>query len=179
MLEARLRYSGLALEMLGVFTVVHGLRAKGRLFNKPSIRALLARALKTFPKWPGRQATIHGSAGIALGGMKVAGGSMSVWHGAADQSLERRVEALEKNLESLRQDHRDAVKDLREADDQLRRNFKSESADRRTSDQELRRKIEGIGAESLHIEVMGVLWIVVGVVLATASAELATLLRLF
>jgi hypothetical protein len=37
-LEDRLRYGGLALELLGIATVILGIRGRRRLFNRPSLR---------------------------------------------------------------------------------------------------------------------------------------------
>ena len=44
-----LRFAGLALQLLGVSTVLRGLRDRGRLFNKPSIVASTRAWFSRFP----------------------------------------------------------------------------------------------------------------------------------
>jgi hypothetical protein len=172
--ELRIRYSGLVLELLGIITVIVGLRHKGRLFNKPSLRQRLAQAMQSFPSWPGRNRTVALS-GVSISATAGVAGRLSAWHSATDTSLERRIAALEKNIESLKLDHAEAVKALRTADEQIRHSLESESTERKSVDADLKRKIDGIGGDGLHVEAMGIIWVVFGAILTTVSTELASL----
>jgi hypothetical protein len=55
--------------------------------------------------------------------------------------------------------------------------LQSESRSRESTDQILRTKLEELTTGSLHLELIGFIWIVMGVVLATAAVEIAWLLE--
>jgi len=166
----------LLLELLGVATVIAGLKDKSRLFNKPTIRQYIRASLSDFPKWPGADLniTLQGISISASAGMV---GRLSVWSKPTDDSIEKRVAALERNIESLKADQAEAVQSLRTADDTIRGALKKEVAESRAAEQDLRTKVEGLGADGIHIEAIGVIWIVFGTILSTASSELAKLVQ--
>lgn len=172
--ELRVRYTGLLLELLGVATVIAGLTDKSRLFDRPSLGSYIVSSVKEFPRWPGADVNVA-LTGVSLSASTGMVARLSAWSRAADDSLEKRVAALEKNIESLKADHSEAVQALRKADESLRNDLKREVAESRAAELDLRKKLEGLGADGLHIEALGVLWVVVGTILSTISSELAKL----
>jgi hypothetical protein len=173
--EERIRFSGLVLELLGVCTVVYGLREKGRLFGK-SWSQRLSRALSNFPRWP-KPPRIDSMSASALGNATMQG-RMSGWMNVpADASLERRVQALEYNLNTLQQEQQASVQELRTADASLRASIENENTQRIAAETEARKKLEGLGGDGIHIEEMGIVWLIFGTILATASQEIAALLN--
>jgi len=81
--------------------------------------------------------------------------------------------AAEANLTTLRTE-------LGEVDEQTRGEVKqrveavnAERQAREAAVRDLRTHLEGLGAEGLHVEMTGIFWLVVGVVLATIPGEVA------
>jgi len=171
-LEDRLRYCGLVLELLGIATVVLGIIGKRKLFKKPTLREHIRAWFDGRPRWGRRQQAIltaTGSLGIASGAAK-----LSMWRGIPpNASLEDRVAAVEQNLSTLRTELANAEKEIQNEARQRTESIAAERRARETAMSEMQAQLEGMGAESLHVEMTGVFWLVVGVVLDTISAELA------
>jgi hypothetical protein len=171
-----LRYCGLAFQLLGILTVVSGLRDKRRLFNRPSLLDNVRRWMKRRPRWGAKPQTIlvTGTGSISLSGSA----KLSVWRGApADGSVEARLDALEANLATLRTEQAETAKELQEATRKTNEAVGTERRARESAVTALRVQFEGLGAGGLHVEMMGVFWLVVGVVLATVSGEIAVALK--
>jgi hypothetical protein len=171
-----LRYCGLAFQLLGILTVVSGLRDKRRLFNRPSLLENIRRWLDRRPRWGAKPQTIL-AAGIGsislLGSLKV-----SVWRGTpADASIDARLAALEANLATLRTEQAESAKEFQEATRKTNETVDAERRARESAVTALRVQLEGLGAGGLHIEMMGVFWLVLGVVLATVPGEIAAALK--
>ena len=67
--ELQIRISGLALQWLGIGTVAIGLRETRKLFERPSLIALLCAWLSRFPRWRRDVRVIAGSGSLGLTGM--------------------------------------------------------------------------------------------------------------
>lgn len=171
-----LRYCGLAFQLLGILTVVSGLRDKRRLFNRPSLLENIRRWLDRRPRWGAKPETIllAGTGSISLSGSA----KLSVWRGTpADASVDARLAALEANLATLRTEQAETAKELQEATRKTNEAVDAERRARESGVTALRVQLEGLGAGGLHVEMMGVFWLVVGVVLATVPGEIAAALK--
>lgn len=87
--------------------------------------------------------------------------------------------ALEANLVTLRTELAETAKEFQEATRKTNEAVDAERRARESAVAALRVQLEGLGAGGLHIEMMGVFWFVVGVVLATVSGDLAATLKWF
>jgi hypothetical protein len=171
-----LRYCGLAFQLLGILTVVSGLRDKRRLFNRPSLLDNVRRWIKRRPRWGVKPQTIlvAGTGSISLS----LSGKLSVWRGSPpDASVEARLDALEANLATLRTEQAETAKELQEATRKTNEAVDTERRARESAVTALRVQLEGLGAGGLHVEMMGVFWLVLGVVLATVPGEIAVALK--
>jgi len=170
-LEDRLRYCGLTLELLGIATVVLGIIGKRKLFKKPTLLQNLRAWLGRHPFRQTQHAIVTGTASLASVSARA---KASLWaRTPPDASLEGRVAAIEQNLDTLRTELGNVEKELQ---DEARLRMESIDAERRARDagmSEMRAQLERLGAESLHVEMTGVFWLVLGVVLDTIPAELA------
>lgn len=146
--------------------VMAGLRGRRIMFDRAGLldrwRAWLARR----PAWGGRSEVIGVGAAEALSaGVRA---RVSVWSRVSpEDSLEARVAALAANVETLKKEQAETARELRE---ELRKQTEDMNSERRVWESaigELRRKLETLGAGSLHIEMAGVWCFVFGVVLAT------------
>jgi hypothetical protein len=176
--EFWLRFCGFGFELLGILTVVSGLRDKQRLFNLPSFGENIRRWLDRRPRWGAKQyAPLEAKAGIyALSGMSA---KLSVWRGTpADAPIEARLAALEANLATLKTEQAESAKEFQEVARKTNEAIDAERRARESTVTALRVQLEGLGAGGLHIEMMGIVWLFLGVVLTTFPGEIAAVLAL-
>ena len=173
--DDRIRYCGMTLELLGVFTVATGLRAKRRLFKRPSFLEHFQQWLDRRPRW---RATTHTVMAAGVGSLSLSGSAkISVWRGvASDATLEARVAAIEANLETLRREQAEIAKQIHVEARSRTEALDSERRARESAVSTLENQLDTLGAGGLQIEAAGLFWLVLGVVLATVSSELAWLL---
>jgi len=174
-LDDRIRYCGMILELLGVFTVVAGLREKRRLFKRPNILEHLRQWLGRRPRWGARTQTVIVT---GTGNLSVVGGAkISVRQGVApDATLETRMAAIEANLETLRSELTETAKELNDKIRNSTEALDSERWKRESAVSALQTQLDTFGAGGLHIEAAGLFWLVLGVVLASAPTEVASIL---
>jgi len=171
-----LRYCGLAFQLLGILTVVSGLRDKRRLFNRPSLVESIRLWIHRRPRWGAKQQTISVA---GTGSIQISGSArVSVWRGVpADASVEARLAALEENLATLKTEQSEAEKRFQEATRKTNEAVDAERRARKSAIGSLRVQLEKLGAGGLHVEMMGVFWLVLGIVLATVPGEIAAVLK--
>ena len=174
--EPCIRYTGLALQLMGIGTVIWGIRETRALFGYPSIRTKIAAWFQRFPLW-GHNSTV-GATGMAVGlsGGKVQSRSK---HGpiGPNPTLGARVAALEKNIDAIH-DRIDATqKEFDSALTVVGNDIKAETQIRQDDGGEMRKALETMGTGGIHISVVGASWLLVGVVLTTAAPELADFLK--
>lgn len=175
-LEAHVRYCGLAFELIGILTVAIGLDGKRRLFNRPNLLDPLRGWWKRRPRWGGK-AQIINLAGISSSSSAVSG-KCSIWRGVApNASIEDRLAALEENVKTLRIEHADTAKRVEEEAQKQDAAVASEHRARELSTNEIKKKIETLGVGGLHLEAVGLVCLILGVILATASTEIASNLK--
>lgn len=176
--EDHLRYSGLVLQLLGIATVLDGLRHRRRIFDRPTPATSLFRWLARFPRWPGRPQTfsLTGTGGLSISG----GGEPQCWRAVPTEgSVEPRFAALEANLDTLRAQQAKTTRQLQEETAKRVEGLDSERQLRESADRELAVNLDTLGAGRLHVETAGVVWLILGVVLATVPSEIAGLVDWF
>jgi len=167
-----MRYAGLALQLLGVATVIRGLRDRGRLFDKPPLLVSAKAWLGNFPTFSPKSVTLSAS-GLA---MTSASGTLSVdvWRAYRDEdAIEQRFIALAQNLDTVREELSQTATRLADQVGSVQEALRGEQSSREAEIQRLSRKLVDLGAGGLHVELVGVVWLVAGIVLATVPAELA------
>ena len=173
--EVRIRYCGLGFELAGIVTVALGLEDRRRLFDRPNPFQLTWDRLKQWwSKWwrpknhvftpePGEYLTTGLSA------------KASVWRIApSGSSLDERVSVLESNIASLRNEEADISKAIQEETRKRGEAQASECQAREAADNTLMKKLQELGAGSLQLEWLGIVWLLLGVILATTSSEIAS-----
>lgn len=104
------------------------------------------------------------------GSTVVGRGAVSCGPGA---SLEQRVSALESNMVALAKEQGEFSTALSQETAKREEQLASERKVRNEADKELQNKLQELGAGNLHLEWMGILFLLFGVILATTSDELA------
>ena len=175
--EDQIRYCGLLLQLLGVGTVVALLADKTTTFGRLGPLAYLRERISARPRFRPQSQTIALS-GVAAS-TAIGSAHLSVWRNpAAGASVEDRLAAMEGNVEGLKQDLQWNAQQNRQVSDQLRTQMDTERATRQSSVTAVEQRLERFGAGGLHIEAAGLLWLVVGIVLATVPLEIAKLFGL-
>lgn len=177
-LDDGLRYAGLILQILGVVTVAIGLRDRRQTFQKLGLPRLFLQWLARFPRYAPKPHIIsaQGIASASAVGSAYGFG----WHGVPDNAtVEDRLVALQKNLDTVKQLALDAQKQAQVEAAKLDSKLEAERREREASDRALGAKLESVGAGNLHLEGAGVFWLIVGVVLGTAPNEMAALVGWF
>lgn len=171
----RIRYCGMTLELLGVLSVAAGLREKRRLFKRPSLLEYLQQWLGRRPRWKRESHTISAT---GIGSASAVGSARcSVWRGVAPEAtLEARVTAIEANLITLRDEHADTARQVGEEARIRAEALASERRVRESAVTAIQTQLDTFGAGGLHIETAGLFWLFLGIVLATASTEVAWIL---
>ena len=174
--DDHVRYSGLVLQILGIATVVHGLRDRRRLFNRPSFIDHLFAWLAKRPRWGAKPQTISFSGTEVVTVSDTA--KLSVWRGVPpDAPIDARLSALESNIETLKTEQAEMSKELQDETRKRVDALDSERRSRESADVELRTRVDTLGAGGLHLETAGLLWLIVGVVLGTVPAEIWSALK--
>jgi len=84
---------------------------------------------------------------------------------------------LEANLLTLREEQTETAQELRQLATRTDQAVTSERGARESAVPTLRGQLEGFGIGDLHIEMSGIFWLFLGVVLATIPGEIACALR--
>lgn len=168
--EPRVRLTGLVLQVLGLGTVIWGIRKTGHLFGHPSLIDAITAWLSRFPRY---QPRILGAVGTATG-VGTASMRMSVRAAVPEGAgLEKRVEVLERNLDYVRTEVGELHNELDMARNELRDAVKKETKERTEADHQLSQRLEAAQTSGLYVAATGTAWLFIGVSMSTASLELA------
>jgi hypothetical protein len=173
--EPVIRLTGLVLQLMGIATVIWGISETRALFGHPSL-------MRKARAWLGRFPLLRRDITVAVGGA-----SLSTDMGRAraygthspgpNPTVESRLDALEKNVarihERISQTQAEMDEGFQRSADALKREEQSRSAE----DAAIREKLEATGTGGVHISAIGASWLFVGIILSTASPEIAALIK--
>ena len=92
-------------------------------------------------------------------------------------TIETRIDALEKNLALIHERISSIEKEVGEEFQKAAKALINEEKARQTVDRGIYEKLESAGTGGIHISAIGALWLFSGVILSTASIEIADLLK--
>lgn len=168
-LERGIRVAGMLLQLVGFALVAFVLMNTGKLFARAQPVQFIRAWLRRFPKY-GPRNVILGAGGATLG-VFTASGRGRVTSGP-NTPLEDRVAMLERGYASLfdevgKVDERLVahVKDTKDS-------FTRESSDRKLAIDQVTERLTSAVAGDLHLQILGVVLFVLGVIAASASPEL-------
>ena len=105
-------------------------------------------------------------------------GRASVTYNAGpNATLDARVEALEKNMASIRNEIAAVEAERDDGFQKVKEEIRSEVQAQEADDKKLGEKVEASATGGIHISAIGASWLFVGVALSTAAPELATLVN--
>jgi hypothetical protein len=178
--EAGFRWIGLALQLLGVGTVVVNIRGTRAQFGQPSILARTATWWRQRPRFRSRLVIVPGAGSLSFSSGRA---GVDIWHDLdpnAASVIEARLDAAEKNLIWLRDRLNENAGDTERKLQQQTNALEQEKRDRASNDDTIRTTLKTAQTGGLHVSMMGVCWLFVGIVMSTVPNELACLAnRLF
>lgn len=171
--EPLIRFDGFVLQLFGLVTIIIGITGTRKLFGLPGLGAQFLEWLAQRPRLRQGTRTIRGVGGLASATASGRGKLRSTV--GPDASLEERVRVLEANFEAL---DRSMDAQQRQLDDLRSTSEEALNAERRTRQEKVRRVEEKLAqAETggIFISFVGVIWLIVGLFITTASQEIAAL----
>jgi hypothetical protein len=171
--EQALRILGLLLQLLGIATVMVGIRTTRRQFGHRSLAATSLAWFRRFPRC--RPPPIDLGGGLSTAGVE-AMGSGQVRAGRVDDSAEAWLNALQKDMDGAYTYLGRLEADLNAAISQHKGAVDQEARDREAGDRALRSMLESTQTGGLSLSTVGATWLFVGVILATVAPELSGVL---
>jgi hypothetical protein len=169
--EPVIRITGLVLQLFGISSVIWGISETRALFGHPSIASKTKAWFGRFPPIR-RYAPVPGD-GLSVSASIISGRMHSVHTPDPNATVEARVATLELNIDAIHtrisHNEADVDREFRNTADQLRQ----EQHAREAEDSAMHNKLEATGTGGVHISAIGASWLFVGVVLSSASPEIA------
>ena len=166
--ESRIRVAGCVLELFGLITVAWGIHATRRQFGEDSFATMIL-------KWWARRKRmgITGNAHVALGGLSIQGQASTMFVGRS--TIEERVAQLETDLRSLTGRVDSVAEDMRQEALARENALAAERQARQQEQADINTKMALFATGGIYVSLMGVVWLFIGVTLATASNEILCL----
>ncbi|MGD0233387.1 MAG: hypothetical protein ABSC55_02500 [Syntrophorhabdales bacterium] len=173
--EPVIRLTGLALQLVGIGTVMWGISETRALFGHPSFASKARAWLVRFPLLRRNVVLTVGSltTSAALGKARLYGTQGP----GVNPTIESRLDALEKNVTSIHERISQTQKEMDEEFEKTTGALMREEQLRQAEDNAIREKLEATGTGGVHISAIGASWLFVGVILSTAAPEIAALLK--
>ncbi len=168
--EPRIRYLGLFLQIVGLVIVAQGLLNIWSKFDRPGLWATIKEGWARGP-WHVRTRYVE-----------LAGTSNSMSSGAGyittgvrpDASPEERLAALEENVNQLHKDFANLAGRFDTEGAKLHEVIKQEQDQRESTDEDIKSTLEDLAVGGLHLEAVGLVYLIFGLILATIPGEIAS-----
>lgn len=171
--DERVKYFGLALQLFGIYTVLHSLRDRRILFNCPSFKEYWVDWLAKQPRWnvPVRSLSINEeitpSCSVTLS---------LAYEINSNASIEERLTTLEGYFKFFRAEQIQSSTNLQLEISKLTEELNLEHQSRELTHSVLRMQVDTLGAGGLVLEWAGVVSLLVGVVLGTIPDEIGRMI---
>ena len=172
--EVRLRIAGMILQLLGLATVAVGLSQLRRRFKRPSVLEKIVAWLRRVGAVFARPKSVTVHAGTVLSGVTLAGAGRVRQTLAPDAPHERRLSLLEDNLELLQKQVDDGLEQLHGRIQQLGTQIDRDAHERRREKEQAEQLVAEVAVGGLHLEVVGLLWLALGVIGTSMPTEIAS-----
>jgi hypothetical protein len=173
------RFGGTILQIMGLFTVALGLWKTRQLFGRPSLVASLKGYLKRLGRVFQQPKPVTGSGSITLPAFDIRGEGRFRHGLPAGASLDQRVDALEKNLDLLERKFDSKTQNVNKRFAELDERVQRETKERSAADEKVMTQIEEVAVGGLHLESVGLVWLIFGVLGASVPDVIAALLAMF
>jgi hypothetical protein len=173
--EQQVRYSGMFLELSGLALVARDLNKRAHMFKLSRPWDVARGWWDRRPRFRVAQAAafeVSGRGGVVLGGAAV---SASVSLGPAP-TLEQRVASLEGTVVGLQQQQDKLSGRLDDERRERHSALEAERSEREAGDMQARVSLKRVAGDDLGLEIVGLAWLLLGLVFSNTSQEIAKLL---
>ena len=168
--EVSIRLAGYVLQLIGMIFAIRGLLSIRTHFGQTLLRKIFLNWLKRFPKWKRNVVLELNSANIASAGMK---SGAEVWTpDNSEQSVEKRIEGIVKNLERIRtvqHEHTNSIDELKQSHEEHKKKVAEQA---KKIENEIHSKLELLHTGDLITSVVGLVWLTVGITMSTMAPEI-------
>ena len=164
--ERAIRYIGGILQLFGVITIVIKLRIAQRQFPQQKLKRILERR----PRLTARTVRANFTATLTSTGTVRAEVRRAP---TPPPSLEQQIAALEERYTKLRGEVGDLGKELRAKNDDLCAKLDAEATARDAADKRIGEQMTETAVGSFHLDLWGVVFVLLGIVAGTLSHEIA------
>jgi hypothetical protein len=169
--DLRIRVWGVTLQLVGVWTVWRNLTGTAKLFG-------LQHPIDDLRNWFKqlfRPTVVSGTSGSASGSVSASGRMKARFPVNVSDPIPDRISNLEKNFELIDRDLDSAFSELQSEASKLRGQIASEAVNREVADSGLREQLKGATVGNFGVLAFGIVWLAVGIVLASFAMEFARL----
>ena len=168
------RYSGLALELLGVATVAINLRGKRVLFSKPNFLVLLKNLLNERTKW---KPVIRSVSASFNSSYSIFASKVNVLYASSTNTIEDRLLTAEKNISILHDDMLAFETDIYKKQVDVVKIMQVQQQVHDSAVQEIKTLMEDMAAKNISFEALGVYWLFWGLILSSIPNEILHILK--
>lgn len=167
--EVSIRLAGYFLQLIGMTFAIRGLLSIRAHFGQPLLRRLFVNWLKRFPKWKKNTIIGVGAANLTMTGMNA---KAEVWAPyKPDQSLEKKLEGIVYNLETLRSVQREQTSSLDKLKNSHEEHKKIVAEHAKKIEDDIRSDLETLHTSDLITSLVGLVWLITGITLSTMAPE--------
>lgn len=166
-----IRWAGYVLQLVGMIFAIRGLLSIREHFGQTLLRKLLWNWLKRFPKWKRSTDAGAGAVNVALTGVasKTEVGSV----GILEQSLEKRIEGLERNQEIIRIELREHTNSIDKLENSHKEHKKEVDEKFKKTEGKIQSDLELLHTSDLMASLAGLVLLTVGITMSTMAPELS------
>jgi hypothetical protein len=168
------RYAGLGLEWGGLIIIAVGLHDMRRRFEEPSLVTTFRQWLRQLAASFRKPQAITMSASIGRSSAMGHSAELTV-SPAPGASADERFRKIEADLDRLRRDTDERFSAMSRRIHQTDKRAKVEHRERQSADENLRRLLKEVAVGGLHLEVVGLVWLALGVLCTTIPEEISRL----
>ena len=173
--EKKIRLIGLALQVFGMGAVLCGIRQTRLFFQKPNIFNRVVARVRNRPR--PRPSKIIGSGYATVPEFTASGSGYSWFQNKNGCGVEFRLDSIERNLIMVREMTLRLREECRESSELFDTTVNRETSNLRRSVDEANERLENASTGGLDVSLMGAVWLMIGVILSTASIEFFYLMK--
>lgn len=168
--EQSIRATGYMLQLLGMILAIRGVLKIREHFRHPTIKCMLVTWFKRIPKWRKSGISIAPSMSVSITGMDAI---LEVWsHDKPGETLEKRLEAVLRNLNTLRETQRNHSGQISEIKKEHKKYIKAQNDEINNIKKELNTESEKVHTNDILVSLVGLVWLIFGITLSTFPSEI-------
>lgn len=168
--EQSIRATGYVLQLFGMIFAIRGVLKIREHFGHPTIKCMLIAWFKRIPKWRKSGVFIAPSMSASITGMDAI---IEVWsHDKPEETLEKRLESILRNLNNLRETQRNHSNQLLEIKKEHKKYIESQNNKINNIKVEINTELEKLHTNDILVSLIGLVWLAFGITLSTLPSEI-------